>query len=103
MTLLRTLFASLISSRRNYTSSTSTRDPRPSSRSTWTLSGSPYLNRDRVLKLIRRSTTAEIEGTEDEFIVGAKYGYAFLTRSNGKLEYIKHVWNEHEGPGKAKR
>ena len=49
------------------------------------------------------SSTAEIEGTEDKVIVGAKYGYALLTRSNGELEYIKKVWDERDGPGKAER
>ncbi|KAL9016153.1 MAG: hypothetical protein Q9185_006485 [Variospora sp. 1 TL-2023] len=49
------------------------------------------------------STTAHIVGSEDELIVGAKLGYAIFTRSSGKLEYIKKVWNERDGPGKAER
>lgn len=49
------------------------------------------------------STTAHIEGTEDELIVGAKLGYAYFKRSSGKLEYVKKVWEERDGPGKAER
>ncbi|KAI4250151.1 MAG: hypothetical protein L6R40_000323 [Gallowayella cf. fulva] len=49
------------------------------------------------------STTAHIEGTEDELIVGAKLGYAIFTRSSEKLEYIKKVWIESDGPGKEER
>ncbi|CAL8576772.1 rRNA-processing protein cgr1 [Xanthoria parietina] len=49
------------------------------------------------------STTAHIEGTEDELIVGAKKGYAYYKRSSGKFEYIKKVWDESDGPGKEGR
>lgn len=44
-----------------------------------------------------------MEGNEDEIIVGAKYGYAIMQRSTGKLEYIKKVWDERDGSGKANR
>lgn len=50
-----------------------------------------------------RSTTAHIEGTEDELIVGAKKGYAYYKRSSRKLEYVKKVWDESDGPGKEER
>ena len=53
--------------------------------------------------LTDHSTTAEIEGTDDKIIVGAKYGYALWTRETGKLEYIKKVWDERDGPDKHKR
>ena len=49
------------------------------------------------------STTAEIEGTEDKIIVGAKYGYALWTRANGKLEYIKRIWDDCDGSDKENR
>ncbi|KAL8995179.1 MAG: hypothetical protein Q9169_005038 [Polycauliona sp. 2 TL-2023] len=49
------------------------------------------------------STTAHIEGTDDELIVGAKKGYAYYNRKSNKLEYIKKVWNESDGPGKEER
>lgn len=54
-------------------------------------------------ELIWNSITAHIEGTDDELIVGAKLGYAIFTRSSGKLEYIRKVWDERDGPGKAER
>lgn len=46
------------------------------------------------------STTAHIEGTGDELIVGAKLGYAVLNRGTEQLKYIKKVWDEHDGAGK---
>ncbi|KAL8816630.1 MAG: hypothetical protein Q9223_004389 [Gallowayella weberi] len=49
------------------------------------------------------STTADIEGTEDELIVGAKLGYAIFKRSSGELEYVAKVWNESDGAGKEAR
>ncbi|KAL8730856.1 MAG: hypothetical protein Q9166_003783 [cf. Caloplaca sp. 2 TL-2023] len=49
------------------------------------------------------STTAHIEGTEDELIVGAKLGFAIFNWKSQKLEYIKKVWNESDGPGKGER
>lgn len=50
------------------------------------------------------STTADIEGTDDEIIVGAKYGYALLDMKTGKHEYIKRLWDESDDPeGKDER
>ncbi|KAI4276377.1 MAG: hypothetical protein LQ337_002548 [Flavoplaca oasis] len=49
------------------------------------------------------STTAYIEGTEDELIVGAKKGYAYYKRNSRKLEYVKKVWDESDGQGKEER
>ena len=49
------------------------------------------------------STTAEIDGVDDQIIVGAKCGYALMQRSTGKLEYIKKVWDERDGAGKEQR
>ena len=49
------------------------------------------------------STTADIEGSDDEIIVGAKHGYAIMNRNTKKLEYIKKVWEDQDGPGKDQR
>ncbi|CAF9929859.1 hypothetical protein IMSHALPRED_008015 [Imshaugia aleurites] len=49
------------------------------------------------------STTADIEGSDGEIIVGAKRGYAIMNRKTKKLEYIKKVWEERDGPGKDER
>lgn len=49
------------------------------------------------------STTAHIEGTDNELIVGAKLGYAIFNKSSKKLEYIKKIWDERDGPGKEER
>ncbi|KAJ5580589.1 hypothetical protein N7450_006890 [Penicillium hetheringtonii] len=38
---------------------------------------------------------------QDQLIVGAKYGFARLDRSTGKLTYIREAWGENDGPGKA--
>ncbi|KAL9042568.1 MAG: hypothetical protein Q9214_003735, partial [Letrouitia sp. 1 TL-2023] len=46
------------------------------------------------------STTANIGGSEEDIVVGAKKGYAVLNQSTGKLRYIKKVWDERDGPGK---
>ena len=48
-------------------------------------------------------TTADIEGTDDEIIVGAKHGYALLNRTTGKHEYLNRLWDETDGPGKEER
>lgn len=48
------------------------------------------------------SVTANIEGSEEDLIVGAKLGYAILNRNTGHLEYLKKVWDEAE-PGKEQR
>lgn len=49
--------------------------------------------------------TANIADTakeyQDQLIVGAKYGFARLDRSTGKLTYIREAWGEKDGPGKA--
>ena len=49
------------------------------------------------------STSADIEGNEDDIIVGAKLGYATLSRKTHKLRYVKKVWNDEDGAGKADR
>lgn len=53
--------------------------------------------------LTRDSTTADIEGSDDEIIVGAKYGYAIMNRNTKKLEYIMKVWEDRDGVGKDER
>lgn len=50
-----------------------------------------------------RSTTADIEGNDEEIIVGAKHGYALMNRKTKQLEYIKKVWESKDGPGKEER
>ncbi|KAJ5812020.1 hypothetical protein N7474_008321 [Penicillium riverlandense] len=40
---------------------------------------------------------------EDQLVVGAKYGFARLNRTTGSLSYIREVWDEQDGPGKAER
>ena len=49
------------------------------------------------------SITADVEGSDNEIIVGAKEGYAIMNRETKKLEYIKKVWEERDGPGKKDR
>lgn len=52
---------------------------------------------------VEHSTTADIEGNEDEIVVGAKHGYAIMNRKTKKLEYITKVWEKSDGEGKDKR
>lgn len=40
---------------------------------------------------------------DDQIIVGAKYGYAIMERSSGRLRYIKKIWDQRDGFGKAER
>ena len=49
------------------------------------------------------STTADIEGNDEEIVVGAKYGYAVMDRKTKELHYIKKVWGLRDGLGKAER
>ncbi|QIW97987.1 hypothetical protein AMS68_003505 [Peltaster fructicola] len=42
------------------------------------------------------STTADIEGNDDEFIFGGKLGYGVYDRRNGKTRWTKHMWNDAE-------
>ncbi|KAL9610159.1 MAG: hypothetical protein Q9167_005113 [Letrouitia subvulpina] len=49
------------------------------------------------------STTADIIGSKEDIVVGAKKGYAVLNQSTGKLRYIKKVWDKRDGPGKEER
>lgn len=46
--------------------------------------------------------TASVAGQED-LVVAAKYGFARLNQSTGTLSYIREVWGEQDGPGKAER
>ena len=36
-------------------------------------------------------------------IVGAKFGYATLNRRSYELKYVKTIWDDRDGPGKADR
>ncbi|KAI9877082.1 MAG: hypothetical protein M1830_004857 [Pleopsidium flavum] len=47
--------------------------------------------------------TADIDGSQDDIIVGAKHGFAVLNRKTGKHVYIKKLWDEKDGPGKEER
>ena len=49
------------------------------------------------------STSADIEHADDEIIVGAKLGYATLNRKTHHLTYVKKLWDDRDGPGKAER
>ena len=49
------------------------------------------------------SVTADIEGSSDEIIIGAKYGFATLNRKTGKFENLQKLWDERDGPGKEER
>ncbi len=49
------------------------------------------------------SITADIEGLQDDIIVGAKHGFAVLNRKTGKHVYIKKLWDAEDGPGKEER
>ncbi|KZF26206.1 hypothetical protein L228DRAFT_235308 [Xylona heveae TC161] len=42
-------------------------------------------------------TTADIEGSNDEFIAGAKHGFGIYNRKSGGFRYIKRVWDERDG------
>ena len=49
------------------------------------------------------SVTANLDSSEEQLVVGAKYGYATLDLGSGKTTYIKKVWTEADGPGKEER
>lgn len=49
------------------------------------------------------SITADIEGSEQDLIVGAKHGYAILNRHTGQINDLKNFWDERDGPGKEER
>ncbi|RPA83488.1 regucalcin like protein [Ascobolus immersus RN42] len=36
--------------------------------------------------------TADIEGRDDIYVAGAKYGYAIVERATGELKYFKKLW-----------
>lgn len=38
--------------------------------------------------------TADIAGTDDEFVCGAKRGYATFNKKSGQLSYIKKFWDD---------
>jgi len=52
-------------------------------------------------------TTADIEGTEKEFVFGGKYGYGIMNRETGESRWIRKFWNEEErkpdGGGKPRK
>lgn len=41
-------------------------------------------------------TTADIEGNDEEFIFGGKWGYGIMHRDTGKVRWIKYMWNDRE-------
>jgi sugar lactone lactonase YvrE len=99
----------------NSTMSTSTKGPSPCESSTlaiqWGKSTSLHIqiclsSSFVVLKYANtnpNSVTADIEGVKGKIIVGAKYGYALMDRETGKLNYLKRIWDESDGPTKPKR
>lgn len=42
------------------------------------------------------STTADIEGNDEEFIFGGKYGYGIMNRDTLKARWIKKMWRDEE-------
>ncbi|KAF8422494.1 SMP-30/Gluconolaconase/LRE-like region-domain-containing protein [Tirmania nivea] len=40
------------------------------------------------------SVTVDIEGTDDEYIVGAKRGFAIINKKTGDFKYIKKFWSD---------
>ncbi|KAF2729152.1 hypothetical protein EJ04DRAFT_447873 [Polyplosphaeria fusca] len=45
---------------------------------------------------ISMGCTADIEGNDDEFVFGGKYGYGVCNRTTGEYRWIKKVWDEAE-------
>jgi sugar lactone lactonase YvrE len=45
---------------------------------------------------ISMGCTADIEGNEEEFIFGGKYGYGLCNRTTGEYRWIKKVWSDAE-------
>ncbi|KAI7217136.1 hypothetical protein KC333_g4414 [Hortaea werneckii] len=41
-------------------------------------------------------TTADIEGTETEFVFGGKYGYGIMNRETGESRWIRKFWHDEE-------
>ncbi|GAB1735961.1 hypothetical protein NU219Hw_g6019t1 [Hortaea werneckii] len=41
-------------------------------------------------------TTADIEGTEQEFVFGGKYGYGIMNRETGESRWVRKFWNDEE-------
>ena len=41
-------------------------------------------------------TTADIEGNDDEFIFGGKYGYGIMKKYTGEYRWIKPMWSDAE-------
>ena len=62
-----------------------------------------FLNGQRWMILRPNSTTADIQGSDDEIVVGAKGGYAILNRKTGGIDYLKKLWTADEGAEKEKR
>ena len=42
------------------------------------------------------STTADLDGTDDEFIFGGKLGYGVYNRTTGATRWVKKVWTDEE-------
>lgn len=59
------------------------------------LSKGPPSHTEQVLDF-SISTTADIEGNDDEFIFGGKYGYGIMNRETGKARWIKKLWVDEE-------
>ncbi|KAF8471689.1 regucalcin like protein [Kalaharituber pfeilii] len=56
----------------------------------------------KVLKLVDSvGFTADIVGREDEYIVGAKAGFAIVNKKTGSFRYIKKFWNDLEKEARA--
>lgn len=42
------------------------------------------------------TVTAEIEGNDDEFVYGGKYGYGIMHKDTGKVRDLKPFWTDAE-------
>lgn len=45
---------------------------------------------------ISMGCTADIEGNDEEFIFGGKFGYGICNRQTGEYRWIKKVWSDDE-------
>lgn len=41
-------------------------------------------------------TTADIEGNNEEFVFGGKFGYGLMNRETGESRWLQNMWNDEE-------
>lgn len=42
------------------------------------------------------ATTADIEGNDDEFVFGGKFGYGVMNKDSGEVRWIRRMWSDAE-------